>query len=99
LQAARKASPRALATLIRHLDHPDGRVAVTAASLILERAWGKPKEMRPEEEEQQSLDVSALTDLELRVLMQAIQSGRLRSVAADEPADTSSVAEINGKVA
>jgi hypothetical protein len=98
LHLARKSSPDAMRTLIRLLDDPDGRIAAVAANSVLERAWGKTKEMRPEEGERQSLDVSALTDLELRVLMQAIQDGRLRSVSADGSTDASSPAEINGSV-
>jgi hypothetical protein len=86
LQAARKASPAAIATLVRHLDHPDGRVAVTAANLLLERAWGRPREQPAEERETaQALDLSGLTDAELAVLLRLVQSGRLRPMPTDEP--------------
>jgi hypothetical protein len=90
LQAARKASPAAIATLVRHLDHPDGRVAVTAANLLLERAWGRPREQPAEERETaQEIDLSGLTDGELAVLVRLVQSGRLRPVPTGElPADT-----------
>jgi hypothetical protein len=85
LQAARKASPAAIATLVRHLDHPDGRVAVTAANLLLERAWGRPREQPAEEQQSaQALDLSGLTDSELAVLLRLVQSGRLRPAPADE---------------
>jgi hypothetical protein len=100
LQAARKASPRALATLIRHLDDPDGRVSVTAANLILERAWGRPKEHQPDEaEEPIKIDLSILTNEELAILARLVTSDRWNGL----PSPTSNVdhtdaASVEGKV-
>src|SRR5690349_8558037 len=53
-QLAREASPEALRVLIQRLHDPDGRVSVVAANSILERAFGKVKEMRPEEHQSQA---------------------------------------------
>lgn len=40
--AARKHAELALNALVRQLDSPVGSVVVSAASTILDRAWGKP---------------------------------------------------------
>jgi hypothetical protein len=93
LQAARKASPRAIATLIRHLDNPDGRVAVTAANLLLERGWGRPKEQPQEEAEQQmQLDLSMLSDQEVAILVRLVESNRWRGLPA--PATEANYTEV-----
>lgn len=44
LHLARKNSPEAMQTIVDLLHDPDPRVRLTAATAILERAWGKPKE-------------------------------------------------------
>jgi hypothetical protein len=88
LTLARKASPAAMRTLIRNLDHEDGRIATMSASLVLERAWGKPREMKPEEQQKASIDLTSLSDAELALLMKLVDSGRLR--AMPEPVDASS---------
>ena len=49
LHLALKSSPDAMRTLIKCLNDPDSRTAVVAANSILERAWGKPREMKPDE--------------------------------------------------
>jgi hypothetical protein len=87
LHLARKSSPDAIRTLIRLLDDPDGRIAAVAANSVLERAWGKTKEMQPEEREAARLDLSALTDAELQLLLRLVQSDRFRAVPTDEPTD------------
>jgi hypothetical protein len=69
LQLARKASPAAMRTLIERMGDADSRVAVMAASLVLERAWGKPREAEPEEREETHLDLSQLTASELAILV------------------------------
>jgi hypothetical protein len=95
LQLARKHSPDAMRTLIRNLDHEDGRIATMSASLILERAWGKPREMKPEDQQPAAqIDLTQLSGVELAILVKLAESGRLRSVptAEDETAP-----EIEGK--
>ena len=95
LRLARAASPQAVLTLIKHLDHEDGRIAVVAAERLLERAWGRPREMRPEEQQEQvAIDLTQLTKAELDILLRLTQSGRLTSVPAGGE-DTGSV--INAK--
>jgi hypothetical protein len=44
LHLARKNSPEAMQTIIDCLKDNDARVRMTAATVILDRAWGKPKE-------------------------------------------------------
>jgi hypothetical protein len=83
LHLARKASPDAMRTLIQRLNDPDGRVAIVAASHILERAWGRVKEQTPEEVEQQAIDLSGLSSEELAVMTKLVISGRLRATAGD----------------
>src|SRR5262249_26475625 len=95
LQIARRASPEAVQTLIQRMSDNDGRIAVVAANSILERAWGKPKEMRPEQDQKATIDLSTLSAGELKILLALVQSGRLR--AAPEPA--SSAGEIDGVAA
>jgi len=81
LHLARRASPEAVRTLIKHLGHEDGRIAVVAAERLLERAWGRPREMRPEEQQEKAaIDLSQLTNAELDVLLRLVQSGRLTGV-------------------
>jgi hypothetical protein len=88
LALARAASPDAMRALIARLHDPDGRIVVVAANSILERAWGKVKEARPEEVKQAQIDLSALSGAELQVLMRLVESGRLRSAEpTDQPAD------------
>jgi hypothetical protein len=41
---ARQYTPEAIRRLVRALDDNDSRVAVTAAGMILDRGWGKPKQ-------------------------------------------------------
>jgi hypothetical protein len=81
---ARENSMKALRALVERLDDADGRIVVVAANSILERAWGKAKEHKPEEQEQ-VLDLSQLTREELDVLFRLAQSGRLRSVPTGAP--------------
>jgi hypothetical protein len=85
LALARENSPKAMRTLISRLQDPDGRIAVVAANSIPERAWGKVREMKPEEREQVSIDLSALSAAELKILTDLALSGRLRSVPSNEP--------------
>jgi hypothetical protein len=84
---ARAASPAAMKCLIERMSDSDGRIAVVAANSVLERAFGKTKEMKPEERVQASIDLSTLSDTELRVLVDLVLSGRLRDMPRDEPDD------------
>jgi hypothetical protein len=77
LRLARHASPRAVATLIKHLDAEDGRVAVVAAERLLERAWGPPRQT-PDERQDARIDLSKLSDAELKVLLALVERGGLQ---------------------
>jgi hypothetical protein len=92
-QLAREHSLEAVRTLVERLRDPDGRVAVTAANLLLERAWGKTKEMRPEDGEKAHVDLSALSDSEIKILLALAQSGRLRAVSSDGQGDAAPTIE------
>jgi hypothetical protein len=95
LHLARKSSPAAMRTLIACLDNPDPRTAVVAANSILERAWGKPREMKPEEVEKAHIDLTLLTNAELALLVKLVDSGRMR---ATPDAVSTSETEIEGVV-
>jgi len=82
-------------TLINCLDNPDPRTAVVAANSILERAWGKPREQKPEEHREASIDLSTLTNAELALLVKLVESGRLRATPDTVPANET---EIEGVV-
>jgi hypothetical protein len=77
LRLAREASPRAVATLIKHLDAEDGRIAVVAAERLLERAWG-PARHTPDERQEVKIDLSRLTSAELHVLLALVERGGLQ---------------------
>lgn len=47
LALAREASPTAMRTLIKAMDHKDKRIAIVAADKVLERAWGRVKDVDP----------------------------------------------------
>jgi hypothetical protein len=95
LHLARKHSPDAMRTLIRNLSHEDGRISTMSASLILERAWGKPREAKPEEQQETQIDLTRLTREELGVLTRLALSGRLRPVptAVEPPPEIETEAE------
>jgi hypothetical protein len=82
---ARQHSLEAMQTLVERLRDPDGRVAVVAANSLLERAWGKVREVHPEEAQHAHIDLTALSSEELALLVRLVESGRLRA-ASEEPA-------------
>jgi hypothetical protein len=80
-QLARQHSLDAVRALIRLLDDADGRIVTVAACALLERGWGKVTREAPLDQSQEAvLDLSALTDQELRILVDLCDSGRLRAV-------------------
>jgi hypothetical protein len=78
LRLALKHSPEAMMTLIRNLNHED-RIATMSASLILERAFGKPRDVQLEETEkpQIDLDLSGFTEAELALLAKLLRRAML----------------------
>jgi hypothetical protein len=80
LRIAREASPEAMRVLIQRLRDPDGRIAVVAANSIMERAWGKVREMKPEEQTKAQIDLSKLSNAELALLMKLVEDGRLTAL-------------------
>jgi hypothetical protein len=92
-QYARQHSMEAVKTLVERLQDPDGRIAVVAANSLLERAWGKVRELKPEEREQVRIDLSALSTAELKILTDLAVSGRLRSVPSETSGDAAPTIE------
>jgi hypothetical protein len=82
LQLARPASPAAMRVLIERLSDPDGRIALTSASLILERTWGKVKEAKEEPQPEAHVDLSQLT---AAILAKLVDSGRLGGAETRSP--------------
>jgi hypothetical protein len=86
-QLCRQHSLEAVQALIERLKDPDGRIVVVAANSILERAWGKVREAKPEEQQQAHIDLSALSAEEMRIMLALAQSGRLRAIPGDGQSD------------
>jgi hypothetical protein len=82
-QLARSHSIAAVQTLAERLHDPDGRIAVVAANSLLERAWGKVKEAKPEDNVVAQIDLSGLTAEELSIMVRLVQSGRLKAAPED----------------
>jgi hypothetical protein len=86
---ARQHSTQAIQTLIDHMDHEDPRIALVAAQAVLERAWGKPREVDLNEvRERMTIDLSALSQAELVLLMKIAKSGALRPAEPETSAGT-----------
>jgi hypothetical protein len=60
-ELARKYTPQAIDRLVLALNDPDSRVAVTAAGMLLDRAWGKPKQEIKTDDATQSITFLHLT--------------------------------------
>jgi hypothetical protein len=83
MRIARENSAEAMLTLVAHLKDPDGRIAVTAANLLLERAFGKAREFKEDQQRETRLDLTSLTANELAVLVKLADSGRLGGLPTD----------------
>ena len=66
----------AVQALIERLHDPDARIVV--ANSLLERAWGKVREQKPEDVQQAQIDLSTLSEAELAIMVKLVESGRLR---------------------
>ena len=66
LRLAREASPRAMERLKELMESEDERVASVACNSILDRAFGKPKELPTEPSGRGRPDLSGFSDAELR---------------------------------
>jgi hypothetical protein len=88
MSLARQNSVPAMQKLIELVDHPDPRIAMLAAQSVLERAWGRPKEVNPNDAKPPTvIDLSRLTPHELELLMKIARSGAIKP-AADAGAGT-----------
>jgi hypothetical protein len=85
MRIARENSAEAMLTLVAHLKDPDGRVAVTSANLILERAFGKPREFKEDQLGEAHIDLRSLSAAELAILTKLADSGRLGNLPTDGP--------------
>ncbi len=82
---ARTAAPQAIARLIELVASPDDRVALMAADKLLERAWGKPKEIQ-DDKDKPALDFSRLKAADLQALRGIAE--RLRGADPAIPVDS-----------
>lgn len=73
---ARERSPRAVAKLCELIESPDDRVALMAADKLLERAWGKSKEIQ-DDKDKPAMDLSKLRPADLQALRDI--AGRMRA--------------------
>lgn len=76
MRMARSASPRAITRLTELMESQDERVASVACNSLLERAWGKPKEMDPRDEHPNGVPTfnpRAVTPEQLEIIKQAIR--------------------------
>jgi hypothetical protein len=97
LALARAHSPDAMQTLIQRLKDPDGRIAVVAANSILERAFGRVREAKPEDQAvEQHVDLTQLTAAELAILVKLADSGRLGTAPIEAPPQIEGSAEPDG---
>jgi hypothetical protein len=87
MRIARENSAEAMLTLVAHLKDPDGRVAVTVANLLLERAFGRAREFKEDQQREAHVDLTSLTASELAILVKLADSGRLGGVPTDVPQD------------
>jgi hypothetical protein len=77
-----------IATLAEALSSRDERVRVVAAQALLDRAWGKPKEAKDDDQQQVSVDLSRATAAELQVLLALVQRGALRPASSGSGSGT-----------
>ena len=75
VRLAREASPTAIRRMIELTQSADERVATVAINSILDRAWGKPREAKPEEEQARPIiDTSRLTEEQRQALLAVFRS-------------------------
>lgn len=79
---ARHATPAIMQRLIDMALDPatDDRVAFVAGNAVIERAWGKPKEPRPGEDDgaPQKVDLSKLSDKDLASFRKLVEKARVK---------------------
>src|SRR5689334_18940111 len=75
LRICRDHTPDASRKLVELMSSPDERVGFMAAKEIWDRAWGKPKEARPDEEEARPVvDTSRLSEEQKQALLAVFRS-------------------------
>jgi hypothetical protein len=94
-QLARAHSLDALRALVRLLDDDDGRVVAVASAAILDRAWGRCREMPAQEVQEERIDLSQLSDAELAVLTRLADSGRLGGTETRLPPQIEAQPDLN----
>lgn len=86
LMLARRASPDAMRKMIVLMDSEDERVALMAQDKVLERAWGKVKELDPNEGKSLRPDLSVLSVGQIKAL-RGIMKALAENAAVMEPGD------------
>lgn len=82
LAMAREFAPKAISRLIELIQSPDDRVALMAADKLLERAYGKPKEIQ-DDKSSAPPDLGALDAADLAELRRIAGKMRTPNVAQD----------------
>jgi hypothetical protein len=72
------AVPDAMRRLIELVYSDDERVATVAINAVLDRAWGKPREAKPEEEQARpTVDTSRLTEAQKQALLAVFRAAAM----------------------
>ena len=78
----REATPAASRAMVELLNDPDSRIRLMAADKIWERGFGKPRDYNPADDKgRMVLDASKLTDHQLEVMRQVMNSDAFRTNA------------------
>jgi hypothetical protein len=77
LSLAREASPEAMRKMIKLMNHRNAKIALVAAEKVLDRAWGRPKEIDP--------NAADPASVEQRNTMRAEVIRMLQALAVPEP--------------
>ena len=77
-EAAQAASPRALAKVVEFLDNADPRIALRAAEILMDRAFGRPTQAIDARVEQ----VESTADAHVRALVDLANKAKLQQPAS-----------------
>jgi hypothetical protein len=76
---AREASPRAMGRLIELLEHREPRTVIAAATIIMERAYGKPTQPISGDSSMDPIDVKVTAEVVARLTKD--ERAQLRTIA------------------
>jgi hypothetical protein len=96
IDLAREGSVRAIGRLIELIEDKDGRIAVSAANSVLDRAFGKPTQPISGDEDKPPVGVAAVPTVEALARLSAQDRAELRTIlgrAAGRPSADGSAAK------